>query len=272
MVKSIRPPPREVSSGTNAIPYIKEALEQDLARVHDAWDDSQTDRRRDAIYGYLKSVYDLLNWWSAERAEVDRTRQALRSRGLLPSPREDVYASIIRCTADPVRADKRTRSKWGRALRYAKMQKDEKEPVTEFIKRRAASTNALFGTADASGDLLQEGDQSLNFNAVRQATERRWFAGQGRQRSIRDRHDAVIQKWRENPVSTPRTIAASCISAPTRRATPQHTGPRLGQPAANPERGPCNGETSRGALVMRPPRDYGRNPIGSAPHDEDIVL
>jgi hypothetical protein len=92
--------------------------------------------RRDAIYGYLKAVYDLVNWWSAEGAEVDRARQALRSRGLLPWPSEDVFAAIIRCTADPARADKRTRSKWSRVLRYAKMQKDRKAPLAGFIKRK----------------------------------------------------------------------------------------------------------------------------------------
>jgi hypothetical protein len=139
--------PREVRTGTNAIPYTKEALERDLERVRDGWDDSQADRRRDAIYGYLKAVYDLVNWWSAERAEVDRARQALRSRGLLPWPREDVYAAIIRCTADPARVDKRTRSKWSRVLRYAKMQKDDKEPFAEFVKRKGGinECNARYG-------------------------------------------------------------------------------------------------------------------------------
>ena len=95
-------------SGPDAIPYTKEALERDLERVRGAWDDCQTDRRRDAIYGYLKAVYDLVNWWSAEKCEADRARQALRLRGLLPWPREDVYAAMIRCTADPARAGKRT--------------------------------------------------------------------------------------------------------------------------------------------------------------------
>jgi hypothetical protein len=46
-------------SGTNAIPYTKQALERDLERVRNAWDDSHADRRRDAIYGYFKAVYDL---------------------------------------------------------------------------------------------------------------------------------------------------------------------------------------------------------------------
>jgi hypothetical protein len=122
--------------GQDAIAYSKEAFERDLERVQEAWDDSQTDRRRDAIYGYLNAVYDLVDWWSAERCEVDRARQALRSRGLRPLPREDVYAAIIRCTADPARTDKRTRSKWSRVLRYVKMEKDEGEALTAFIKRK----------------------------------------------------------------------------------------------------------------------------------------
>jgi hypothetical protein len=53
MDKSIRPLPRELRSRTNAIPCTKKAFERDLERVQEAWDDCQTDRRRDAIYGYL---------------------------------------------------------------------------------------------------------------------------------------------------------------------------------------------------------------------------
>jgi hypothetical protein len=134
-------------SGRDAIPYTRQALERDLERVHDAWDDSQSDRRRDAIYGYLKAVYDLVSWWSAEGCEVDRARQAVRLRGLLPWPREDVYAAMIRCTSDPARADRRTRSKWSRLLAYVKMQKDENELFAEFVKRKGGinECNARYG-------------------------------------------------------------------------------------------------------------------------------
>jgi hypothetical protein len=136
MNETFRIGPPKPRSATNAIPYTKYALERDLERVHDACDDCQADRRRDAIYGYLEAVYDLVSWWSAEGCEVDRARQALRLRGLLPWPREDVFEAIIRCTADPARADKRTRSKWSRVLRYAGLQKSAKEPLTGFIKRK----------------------------------------------------------------------------------------------------------------------------------------
>jgi hypothetical protein len=147
MDKSIRPPPRNERPATYAIPYTKGALERDLERVQEACDESQADRRRDAIYGYLQAVHDVVNWWSAEGCEVDRARQALRLRGLLPWPREDVYASIIRCTADPARAEKRTRSKWSRVLRYVKMEKDEIESLAGFIKRKGGvnECNARYG-------------------------------------------------------------------------------------------------------------------------------
>jgi hypothetical protein len=139
--------PREERPATNAIPYTKEALDRDLERVRYAWDECQADRRRDAIYGYLKAVYDLVSWWSAERCEVDRARQALRLRGLLPRPRDDVYAAMIRCTADPARADKRTRSKWSRVLRYAARYKVDAKPLAEFIKRKGGinECNARYG-------------------------------------------------------------------------------------------------------------------------------
>jgi hypothetical protein len=106
-----------------------------------------TPLRRDAIYGYLQAVYDLVSMWSAEELEVDRARRALRLRGLHLWPREDVFAAIIRRTAEPARADKRTRSKWSRVLRFVKMQKDEKEPFAGFIKRKGGinECNARYG-------------------------------------------------------------------------------------------------------------------------------
>jgi hypothetical protein len=66
---------------------------------------------------------------------------------LLPLPREDVFAAMIRCTSDPARMDKRTRSKWGRVLRYVKMEKDEGEALAAFIKRKGGvnECNARYG-------------------------------------------------------------------------------------------------------------------------------
>jgi hypothetical protein len=127
-------PPR--SSPKEAVPYSTEALRQDLDRVRNTWEDCQATRDRNAIYGYLTAVYDLVAWWVAENPGIDRARRALRLQRLKVSDREDPFAAIIRCTADPAKADKRTRSKWSRALRYAVAYKPDSEPLDQFIRRK----------------------------------------------------------------------------------------------------------------------------------------
>jgi hypothetical protein len=55
---------------------------------------------------------------------------------LTVSDRENPFASIIRCTADPAQADNRTRSKWSRVMRYAAAYKADDEPLDRFIRRK----------------------------------------------------------------------------------------------------------------------------------------
>jgi hypothetical protein len=124
------------SSAKETIPYSTEALRQDLERVRTAWDDCQATRDRNAIYGYLNAVYGLVAWWTAEGQEIDRARRALGLRRLKVSDREDPFAAVIRCTADPAKADKRTRSKWSRLMRYATVYKPDSEPLDQFIRRK----------------------------------------------------------------------------------------------------------------------------------------
>jgi hypothetical protein len=118
------------------VPYSDAALRQDLQRIRTLWDQSQTNRQRDAIYAYLGAVYALVRWWAADARETDRSRRALRLLQLETCDREDPFAAIIGCTADPAKADKRTRSKWSRVMRYAAAYKLDSEPLEQFVKRR----------------------------------------------------------------------------------------------------------------------------------------
>jgi hypothetical protein len=120
----------------NGIPYSREGIRQDLARVRVAWQDAQSSRDRNAIYAYLTAVYSLVTWWAVEEQDVIRARRAVRLSGLEVSDREDPFAAVIRCTADPAKVDKRTRSKWSRVLRYAAVYKPDSDPLDQFIKRK----------------------------------------------------------------------------------------------------------------------------------------
>src|SRR6202035_5155094 len=93
-------------------------------------------RERDAIYIYLTAVFDLVAWWAAEGRALERAHKALRLQRICPFAGEEPFAAIIRCTADPAKVDKRTRSKWSRVLRYALAHKPIAEPLHKFIKRK----------------------------------------------------------------------------------------------------------------------------------------
>jgi hypothetical protein len=127
--------PRLKTSVRKDIPYTDKALKQDLLRVRNAWDESQARRERDAIYIYLTAVFELVAWWAAEDRALERAHQALRLRHIIPFDQEEPFAAIIRCTADPAKVDKRTRSKWSRALRYATY-KSPSEPRDKFMKTK----------------------------------------------------------------------------------------------------------------------------------------
>ena len=116
---TILPPERRKTSAEYQIPYCKEALRQDLTRVQIAWDECQASRDRNAIYGYLTAVFDLVMWWAAEDRAIGRARWTLRLQGVDLPTNDEPFAAIICCTSDPGRVDKRTRSKWSRVMRYA---------------------------------------------------------------------------------------------------------------------------------------------------------
>jgi hypothetical protein len=118
MQPSIFLPSHPRPSPKDAIPYSSAALRQDLERLRGIWDDCQASRDRNAIY------------------EADRARRALRMQRLKVSDREEPFAAVIRCTADPAKADKRTRSKWSRVMRYAAAHKPSDEPLGRFIRRK----------------------------------------------------------------------------------------------------------------------------------------
>ena len=117
------------------MPYSKEALKQDLLRVRIAWEECQASRDRNAIYGYLSAVFDLVMWWKAEDRAVSRARWALQLQRL-DLPTDEPFAAVILCTADREKVDKRTRSKWSRVMRYAAEYKANGEPVATFIQRK----------------------------------------------------------------------------------------------------------------------------------------
>jgi hypothetical protein len=138
------------------IPYTTQALRHDLTRLRNAWEECLASRERDAIYTYLTAVFELVAWWAAADRAVGRARWALQLHGLDLPTTDEPFAAIIRCTSDPGKVDKRTRSKWSRVLRYAAEYKTNSEPLAAFVRRKgginkcAARFARCFGRGEAA--------------------------------------------------------------------------------------------------------------------------
>ena len=118
------------------LPFSTEAMRASLLRLEGEWDRVQASRYRDAVYGYLTAVFELVSWWAQEGHDVEYAGRALHLRGYSSVRALEPFAAVILCTADRHEADYRTRSKWSRVLRYAAEYKDLDEPLADFIKRK----------------------------------------------------------------------------------------------------------------------------------------
>jgi hypothetical protein len=96
-------------------------------------------------------------WWTAAGREIDRAHRALRLQLLDVSDREGPFAAVIRCTADPAKADKRTRSKWSRVMRYAAVYKPDSEPLEQFVRRKGGINACAARSLGAWGEVCQRG-------------------------------------------------------------------------------------------------------------------
>ncbi len=119
------------------IEFSTEALKANLSRLQGEWEDYQSTRDRDGIYGYLTAVFELVSWWAHEGKAAEYADRALglKQRRLIVEVQEP-FAAVIFCTADPDKVDFRMRSKWSRVLRYAAEFKSLDEPLSAFVQRK----------------------------------------------------------------------------------------------------------------------------------------
>ncbi len=114
---------------------IQRSIERQFAQARKAWARYQSTRQRDAIYGYLSVVFEIVQRWKmfgnvkaySVHAHTDANRRGkTRSR--------DPYSITIFCTSDSRIVDAKTRSEWSKALQFAARTKPAGQPVWTFMK------------------------------------------------------------------------------------------------------------------------------------------
>ena len=120
------------------VPEISTRLR--LEKIRDAWDDFQASRTRDAVYGFLGAVFEMVMHYKVRRRTKKLLRHAFKLAGLPFDRSADPFTAVIRCTCDHS-ADSKTISKWARALRYVARCKVSPTQLKTFMKE-AGGVNA----------------------------------------------------------------------------------------------------------------------------------
>jgi hypothetical protein len=118
----------------------KARVRRRLEKVRDAWDDFQVSRTRDAVYGFLGAVFEMVMHYKVRRRTTRLRRHAFKFAELPFDRNADPFSAVIRCTSDD-NADSKTISKWARALRYVARYKEPAARLRTFMKE-AGGVNA----------------------------------------------------------------------------------------------------------------------------------
>jgi hypothetical protein len=118
----------------------KARLRRRLEKIREAWDDFQTSRARDAVYGYLEAVFAIVEHYKVRRKTKKLLRHAFKFAELPFDRNADPFTAVIRCTCADL-ADSKAISKWARALRYVARCKAPQIRLKTFMKE-AGGVNA----------------------------------------------------------------------------------------------------------------------------------
>ncbi len=113
----------------------KKSIRQRLVVVRAAWRQFHKTHDRDGVYGYLRAVFSLVKHYRGRRRTKKLVRRASRFAGLPIDMNADPFAAVIRSTCEE-KLDRKTVSKWSRALRYAARFKKPRVRLRPFIKNR----------------------------------------------------------------------------------------------------------------------------------------
>jgi hypothetical protein len=104
-------------------------------KIRDAWNDFQASRTRDAVYGYLSTVFETVIHYKVRRRTRKLLRHAFEFSELPFYKNANPFTAVIRCTSDDT-VDSKTISKWARALRYVAHCKIPRIDSTEEVYER----------------------------------------------------------------------------------------------------------------------------------------
>jgi hypothetical protein len=113
----------------------KSHLESELETLKEVSKRTFSSGDRMAVHRFLAAIFNQVSVWEAEdRLEEGLYRLLDSLKAPVPLRIGEAFAVVVYCIAP--HADKKSRSKWARALRYAAAAKPDDESIKSFFKRK----------------------------------------------------------------------------------------------------------------------------------------
>jgi hypothetical protein len=118
-----------------AVPLKQSSLSSELEALRAVSKRTFSSGNRMVVHRFLGSIFNQVSIWEAEdRLEEGLYRLLDSLKAPVPLKIGEAFAVVIYCIAPHV--DKKSRSKWARALRYAAATKPDDESIKSFFKRK----------------------------------------------------------------------------------------------------------------------------------------
>jgi hypothetical protein len=130
-----------------ALPLKQSRLSSELEMLRAVSRRTFSSGNRMAVHRFLGAVFNQVSVWEEEdRLEEGLYRLLDSLKAPVPLRIGEAFAVVIYCTAP--HADKKSRSKWARAMRYAAATKPDDESIKKFIKRKGGINACASSYAD----------------------------------------------------------------------------------------------------------------------------
>jgi hypothetical protein len=132
-VPAIMPHPARHIRAHNRVGPGGDPVAAGIKKAKEAWDTYLENREYDknAVYGYLTVVFDLVQQWKKKGVAPEYSLKALkRHDDSAYKMKPDPYARVIYCSSDD---EPKMRSKWANIMQWVAENNKNARPFTEFV-------------------------------------------------------------------------------------------------------------------------------------------
>ena len=119
-----------------------------IKKARKAWNEylENSKYNKNAVYGYLQVVFDLVQQWKKKGMADEYSLKALKQQDFPSRMKADAYARVIYCSSD---AEPKMRSKWAIIMQWVAENNKKARSFTEFVTNNGGLNKCRDDAKDA---------------------------------------------------------------------------------------------------------------------------